>query len=133
VKSRRGGARYPRLKPSTSSTYQQRQSPSDHSLASDLDRDWECESPNRMSSSQALTRGPAHLSSLGTPGSGLLHLDDSIAQIHPGCCSLPTQPTDMIKPMGNSTASIPAALQISDFGGNVLDDPIRTYASDQTL
>jgi hypothetical protein len=77
--------------------------------------------------------GPAHLSSLSTPGYGLLHLDDSIAQIRPGCCSLPTQPTDMIKPMGNSTTSIPAALQISDFGGNALDDPIRTYASDQTL
>ena len=80
-----------------------------------------------------LTWEPAHLSSLSTPGSGLLHLDDSMAQINPGCCSLPTQPTEMNKPTEASTTSIPPALQNSDFSGNGLDDSIRTYESDQTL
>lgn len=80
-----------------------------------------------------LTLKSAHLSSLSTPGSGLLHLDDSMAQINPGCCSLPTQPTEMTKSTEGSTTFIPPALQTSDFGSNGLDDPIRTYGSDQTL
>jgi hypothetical protein len=80
-----------------------------------------------------LTREPAHLSSLSTPGSGLLQLDDSIAQINPGCCSLPTQPTEMTKPTEGSPTTISPALQTSDFGGSGLDDPIRAYGSDRTL
>lgn len=80
-----------------------------------------------------LTLEPAHLSSLSTPGSGLLHLDDTMAQIVPGCCSLPTQPIEMTKSTEGSTTSIPPALQTSDFGGSGIDDPIRTYDSDQTL
>jgi hypothetical protein len=133
VKSRRGGARYPRSKPPISNTPQQRRSPSDHSFASDADREWECKSRYYRTFSSGLICEPAHLSSLSTPGSGLLRLDDSIAQINPGCCSLPTQPTEMTKPTGKSTTSISPALQTSDFGGSGLDDPIRTYGSDQTL
>jgi hypothetical protein len=133
VKSRRGGARYPRAKPPISSASQQRRSPSDHSFASDVDREWECEFYHYRTYSSGLIWEPAHLSSLSTPGSGLLHLDDSIVQINPGCCALPTQPTEMTKPTEGPTTSIPPALQASDFGGNGLDDPIRTYGSDQTL
>ena len=80
-----------------------------------------------------LTCEPAHLSSLSTPGSGLLYLDDSMAQINPGCCSLPTQPTEMTKSTEGPTTSIHPAPQTSDFGGNGLDDSIRTYGSDRTL
>lgn len=80
-----------------------------------------------------LTWEPAHLSSLSTPGSGLLHLDDSMAQINPGCCSLPTQPTEMTKSTEGSTTSIPPAPQTSGFTANGLDDPIRTYGFDRTL
>lgn len=90
-------------------------------------------SADTRSSSQALTRIPAHLSSLSTPGSGLLHLDDSMAQINPKCCSLPTQPVEMTRSTEDSMTSIPPTLQNSDFGGNDLDDPIRIYGSDETL
>jgi len=133
VKSRRGGARYPRSKPPTSGTSQQRRSPSDHSFASDVDREWECEFCSHRNCSPELIWDPAHLSSLSTPGSGLLHLDDSIAPINPGCCSLPTQPIDMIKSTGDPITSIPPVPQTSDFGGAGLDDPIRTYGSDRML
>ena len=134
VKSRRGGARYPRSKPPTSNASQQRRSPSDHSFASDVDREWECKSHYYCTFSSGLIWESAHLSSLSTPGSGLLHLDDSMAQINPGCCSLPTQPTEMTKSAEGPTTSIPPpAIQTSDFGGGGLDDPIRTYGSDRTL
>ena len=45
VKSRRGGARYPRGKRplSNANTSQQRRSPSDQSFLSDVEREWECE------------------------------------------------------------------------------------------
>ena len=133
VKSRRGGARYPRSKPPTSNASQRRRSPSDHSFASDVDREWECESLQNHAFSSGLIWEPAHLSSLSTPGSGLLHLDDTMAQINPGCCSLPTQPIEMAKPTESSTTSIPPAPQTSDFAGIGLEDTIRTYVSDQAL
>jgi hypothetical protein len=132
VKSRRGGARYPRSKPNTS---QARRSPSDHSLVSEIDREWDCEFCKRLfSSAKTWTDiGSAHLSSLSTPGSGLLHLDDSMTMgpMSSGCCSLPTQPTDIPKP--TSGFSNPPALQTPDPNEASQHDPIRTYGSDRAL
>jgi len=131
LKSKRGGARYPRSKPPAS---HQRRSPSDTSFVSDVEREWECES-RRCQASEAKVQAdtePAHIASLSTPGSGLLHVDDSMATMTSGCCSLPTQPTELPRPAPNVVAPVSLA-QTSEFDETGLDDPIRAYGSDQTL
>lgn len=75
---------------------------------------------------------PAHLASLSTPGSGLLHVDDSMAPMTSGCCSLPTQPTELARPIPSVAEPVSLA-QTSEFDGMGLDDPIRAYGSDQAL
>jgi hypothetical protein len=134
VKSRRGGARYPRPRPNTA---QVRRTPSDHSSVSDVSREWECKF-RRCWSLSAETKTwtdivSAHLSSLSTPGSGLLQLDDSMSMgpMISGCCSLPTQPTDIPKPTSGSLNT--PVRQTSESSEASPHDPIRTYGSDRTL
>ena len=75
----------------------------------------------------------AHLSSLSKPGSGLLHLDEDMAMINPGCCSLPTQPTSMNPPAAQSMYPNPQSFSFPDSGFEGIDCPIRTYESDSLL
>jgi hypothetical protein len=139
VKSRRGGARYPRGKRplSNANASQQRRSPSDQSFLSDVERDWECEYYHVHVSSFLKIHTDryrlAHLSSLATPGSGLLHLDENMAMAIPGCCSLPTQPTNMIPPAAQPTYPSPQSFSFPDSEFIELEAPMRVYDSDQSL
>jgi hypothetical protein len=134
VKSRRGGARYPRSRPNAAHV---RRSPSDHSSVSDVSREWECKFRRccTLSAENKIWTDivSAHLSSLSTPGSGLLQIDDSMSMgpMSSGCCSLPTLPTDIPKP----TFGLPytPVRQTSESSEASPNDPIRTYGSDRTL
>jgi hypothetical protein len=75
----------------------------------------------------------ARLSSLATPGSGLLHLDDNMGMTIPGCCSLPTQPMNMTPTAAQPTYPSPQSFSLPDSESFELDAPIRVYDSDQSL
>ena len=75
----------------------------------------------------------AHLSSLAMPGSGLLDLDESMPMTSSGCCSLPTQPTNLMPPAAQPAYPNPQSFSFPDSSFDALDAPIRAYDSDQSL
>ena len=75
----------------------------------------------------------AHLATLSTPGSGLLHLDETIIPVNPGCCSLPTQPADIVRSGAQSSSPNPPSLETSTFDSGVANEPTRVYGSDRSL
>ncbi|KAM0715677.1 hypothetical protein Q7P37_009176 [Cladosporium fusiforme] len=117
VKSRRGGARWPRSKTTAATGNDlQRQSPGTQESITGDDGTWD-----------------SHISAMISPGSGLLHLDHSMFTLNPGCCALPTQSPPVANSGSQSRSPEAQQSHPQSFEPGRTDDPLRTYHSDHAI